>query len=144
MQAARRSLTRLSRAVVALCLSWPAVAHHSFPAVYDANARTTIAGVVTRVLYQNPHARLYLRVTDDVGNEAIWELETQNTSFLRRGGWLPDSVEPGDRLIVEGNLAFQIPKRLYVQIVTLADGHVLWVQDPAPLREEGYAPAPSP
>lgn len=144
MQAARRSLTGLARVFMVLCLPCSAVAHHSFPAVYDASARTTITGVVTRVLYQNPHARLYLRVMDDAGSEVIWELETQNTSFLRRGGWLPDTVEPGDRLTVEGNLAFEIPKRLYVQVVTRADGHVLWVQDPAPLREEGYAPAPSP
>jgi len=115
-------------------------AHHSFPAVYDAKTRKTITGVVTQMLYQNPHARFYLRVTNDDGSEDIWELETQNTSFLRRGGWLPDSVQPGDRLTVEGNVAYKIEKRLYVQVVTQADGHVLWVQDPAPLREEGYVP----
>ena len=115
-------------------------AHHSFPAVYDAKTRKTITGVVTQMLYQNPHARFYLRVKNDTGGEDIWELETQNTSFLRRGGWLPDSVQPGDTLTVEGNVAFKIDKRLYVQVVTQADGHVLWVQDPAPLREEGYLP----
>ena len=74
------------------------------------------------------------------GSEDIWELETQNTSFLRRGGWLPSSVQPGDTLTIEGNVAFSIPKRLYIQVVTQANGHVLWVQDPAPLREEGYLP----
>ncbi len=115
-------------------------AHHSFPAVYDAKARMTISGVVTQMLYQNPHARVYLRVTSADGSEDIWELETQNTSFLRRGGWLPSSVQPGDRLTIEGNVAFTIPKRLYIQVVTQENGHVLWVQDPAPLREEGYLP----
>ena len=115
-------------------------AHHSFPAVYDAKARKTISGVVTQMLYQNPHARVYLRVANADGSEDIWELETQNTSFLRRGGWLPSSVQPGDRLTIEGNVAFTIPKRLYIQVVTQDNGHVLWVQDPAPLREEGYPP----
>jgi Family of unknown function (DUF6152) len=119
-------------------------AHHSFPAVYDAKVRKTITGVVTQMLYQNPHARLYLRVKNDDGTEDIWELETQNTSFLRRGGWLPDSVKPGDHLTIEGNVAYKIEKRLYVQVVTQDNGHVLWVQDPAPLREEGYLPAESP
>jgi hypothetical protein len=118
-------------------------AHHSFPAVYDAKTRKTITGVVTQMLYQNPHARLYLRVTNADGTDDLWELETQNTSFLRRGGWLPNSVQQGDRLTVEGNVAFKIEKRLYVQIVTQENGHVLWVQDPAPLREEGYLPPPS-
>jgi hypothetical protein len=122
-------------------LATSAGAHHSFPAVYDANARTTIEGVVTEVLYQNPHARLYLRVLTEEGPEEIWELETQNTSFLRRGGWLPDTVKPGDRLSVEGNLAYEIEKRLYVQTVTAEDGTVLWIQDPGPLREEGYDPS---
>ena len=115
-------------------------AHHSFPAVYDAKVRKTISGVVTEMLYQNPHARVYLRVKNTDGGEDIWELETQNTSFLRRGGWLPSSVQPGDRLTIEGNVAFTIPKRLYIQTVTQENGHVLWVQDPAPLREEGYLP----
>jgi hypothetical protein len=124
-----------------LSLAGVSRAHHSFPAVYDAKTRKTITGVVTQMLYQNPHARFYLRVKNDDGGEDIWELETQNTSFLRRGGWLPDSVQPGDKLTVEGNVAFKIDKRLYVQVVTQENGHVLWVQDPAPLREEGYLPA---
>ncbi len=123
-----------------LCVAGAVQAHHSFPAVYDAKARKTINGVVTQMLYQNPHARVYLRVKNDEGGEDVWELETQNTSFLRRGGWLPSSVQPGDRLTIEGNVAFAIPKRLYIQTVTQENGHVLWVQDPAPLREEGYLP----
>jgi hypothetical protein len=127
-------------AVAAVSAAGALQAHHSFPAVYDAKARKTISGVVTQMLYQNPHARVYLRVTNADGSEDLWELETQNTSFLRRGGWLPNSVQPGDHLTIEGNLAFKIPKRLFIQIVTQEDGHVLWVQDPAPLREEGYLP----
>ena len=124
--------------LVGCSLAASAAPHHSFPTVYDVNVRTTIEGVVTEVLYQNPHARLYLRVTGEDGTEVIWELETQNTSFLRRGGWLPDSVQPGDRLTVEGNLAYEIEKRLYVQVITRENGEVFWVQDPGPLREEGF------
>jgi hypothetical protein len=130
-------------AVVSLSTAGPLQAHHSFPAVYDAKARKTISGVVTQMLYQNPHARVYLRVTNADGSEDLWELETQNTSFLRRGGWLPNSVQPGDHLTIEGNVAFTIPRRLYIQVVTQDNGHVLWVQDPAPLREEGYLPPTS-
>ena len=129
--------------VASLSTAFALQAHHSFPAVYDAKARKTISGVVTQMLYQNPHARVYLRVANADGSEDIWELETQNTSFLRRGGWLPSSVQPGDRLTIEGNIAFTIPKRLYIQVVTQENGHVLWVQDPAPLREEGYLPPAS-
>ena len=139
MQVSVRALLVL----VSLSAAGALQAHHSFPAVYDAKARKTISGVVTQMLYQNPHARVYLRVTNADGGEDIWELETQNTSFLRRGGWLPNSVQPGDRLTIEGNVAFAIPKRLYIQMVTQESGHVLWVQDPAPLREEGYLPPAS-
>jgi hypothetical protein len=138
-----RAHVRASIALASLALAGTLQAHHSFPAVYDAKVRKTISGVVTQMLYQNPHARVYLRVKNDDGGEDIWELETQNTSFLRRGGWLPSSVQPGDRLTIEGNVAYTIPKRLYIQVVTQANGHVLWVQDPAPLREEGYLPEAS-
>jgi hypothetical protein len=136
MRLAVRALT----ALFLLTAAGASLAHHSFPAVYDAKVRKSITGVVTEMLYQNPHARLYLRVKNSDGSEDVWELETQNTSFLRRGGWLPNSVQPGDRLTIEGNVAFSIPKRLYIQVVTQENGHVLWVQDPAPLREEGYLP----
>ena len=129
---------RVAILLAGCCLAAGAAAHHSFPTVYDVNARTTIEGVVTEVLYQNPHARLYLRVTGEDGTEEIWELETQNTSFLRRGGWLPDSIQAGNRLTVEGNLAYEIEKRLYVQVITRENGEVFWVQDPGPLREEGF------
>ena len=59
-------------ALFLLTVAGTALAHHSFPAVYDAKVRKSITGVVTEMLYQNPHARLYLRVknadgTDDVG-----------------------------------------------------------------------------
>ena len=138
----RRTLRTLI-ALASMLVAGSLLAHHSFPAVYDAKARKTISGVVTQMLYQNPHARVYLRVKNGDGGEDVWELETQNTSFLRRGGWLPSSVQPGDRLTIEGNVAFTIPKRLYIQVVTQENGHVLWVQDPAPLREEGYLPPAS-
>ena len=123
--------------LVASCLlgaaPFASVAHHSFPTVYDAARRTTIEGVVTEIWYQNPHARLYVRVDD--GRNSIWEIETQSPNMLRRGGWRFDSVKVGDRIKVEGNLAHTIEYRMYLQNLTFADGSVLWVQDPAPLRE---------
>ena len=113
------------------CALW---AHHSFPAVYDAARRTTIEGVVTEVWYQNPHARLYVQVSGQQGDQ-IWEVETQSPNMLRRGGWRFDSVKVGDRVEIEGNLAHTIEHRLYLQTLIFEDGNVLWVQDPAPLRE---------
>ena len=54
--------------VAALVLSVNgASAHHSFSAVYDDTRTISVTGVVTQFRFVNPHAMLYLDVTDDSG-----------------------------------------------------------------------------
>jgi len=47
-------------------------AHHSIAAEYDMHRRGTIQGVVSEVWFKNPHVRYYLSVTDDQGEETVW------------------------------------------------------------------------
>ena len=137
-------MQRIIRALIfvaSLAAAGTLQAHHSFPAVYDAKVRQTVSGIVTQMLYQNPHARVYLRVKNEDGSEDIWEArDPEHELPAARRLAAEDPVQPGDHLTIEGNVAFKIPKRLYIQVVTQENGHVLWVQDPAPLREEGYLP----
>jgi len=38
-------------------------AHHAFAADYEKGNEGTLSGVVTEVVYKNPHARYYVEVT---------------------------------------------------------------------------------
>ena len=60
----------MKRSLIALALLLsvvPALAHHSFDAEYDANKVTNISGFVTKVDWQNPHAFVYVDVTEQGG-----------------------------------------------------------------------------
>lgn len=110
-------------------------AHHSFPAVYDTAVRIMLDGVVEEVWYENPHARLYLSVDQGGGETVLWELEAAGATQLRRQGWGYSSIKVGDRVSIEGSPAREHDNRAYIRILSLADGSVFWVSDPAYLRE---------
>ena len=85
---------RIFQVILTLCLgiSIPAFAHHSFLAHYDEDTSTRIEGVVTEVWYQNPHARVYVEVTNNDGETEVWETETYPRNILIRRGWRHDCL----------------------------------------------------
>jgi hypothetical protein len=53
----------------------PALAHHSVQSEFDQDRRATITGVLTRVLWINPHVRWTLDVKDPkTGKVAQWDI----------------------------------------------------------------------
>ena len=102
-----------------------ASAHHAFAADYEAGNEGVIEGVVTEVIYKNPHARYYLETTNDDGEKELWDLQTMNLMILGRVGWKKDTIEVGDKLKVEGILGRSNTKRMSINIVTMDDGRVM-------------------
>jgi len=93
----------LSVAAAALVLAAvPALAHHSFDAEYDSNKVANIAGFVTKVDWQNPHAFVYIDATDQSGSVKSFRVEMGPPYALVRGGWKKDTVKVGDKVTVEG------------------------------------------
>ena len=78
-------------------LAIPAWAHHSH-AQYDTTAYTHIEGIVAEVLWFNPHAWVYVNVTGDDGEPAIWALEATGPGGLQRNGITRDMINVGDSI----------------------------------------------
>lgn len=73
----------------------PVLAHHSSAPFYDPDQRVEIEGAVTRFVFRNPHAFLYLDVIDESGATTEWQIELGAPVGLRRTGWTPDSLPLG-------------------------------------------------
>ena len=92
-------LFRKLSAALLLCLAGNAGAHHS-TAIYDSENPIELQGRVVEWQFTNPHTFIILAVEDDDGEEVIWSLEGQNTSLMYRRGYTPQSLQPGDEILV--------------------------------------------
>jgi Family of unknown function (DUF6152) len=61
-----------------------ASAHHSFAAEYDNNKQVTVKGLVQKVAWVNPHAYVYIDVTDENGKVTTWAFESLSPNALAR------------------------------------------------------------
>lgn len=111
---------------VAICALWvtPAPAHHSF-AMFDAAQTLSAAGTVKEFQWGSPHTWVDLIVHGADNSENPLSLELTTISGLKRNGWKPTSLKPGDKVTVtyhpmrDGTAAGQL-----VEVVT-EDGQSL-------------------
>jgi hypothetical protein len=102
-------------------------AHHAFSAEFDANKPVRLQGTVTRMDWINPHAWIYMTVTQPDGTVEEWMVEGGAPNALLRRGFNRDSLPPGTEIVVEGFQAKNGLLRANGRNLTLPDGGILFV-----------------
>ncbi len=99
-----------------------ATTHHAFRGVYDFGTTNTIEGAVVNLELVNPHARIFIDVTNDDGQVERWVVEGPGKLSLARRGWTDDMLASGDRITVLGNPVISGDKALWLEKIIMPDG----------------------
>jgi hypothetical protein len=117
-----RSIVVLAAAISAASASTPVTAHHSFAAEFDSQRTLTVTGVVQKLEWTNPHARLYVDAKDEKGNVVHWDFELGPPNGLMRRGWNRNSLRQGHVVTVQGFHSKTQPFIANARSVKLPDG----------------------
>ena len=103
-------------------------AHHSFSATYDGNKPITLRGKVVKLGWQNPHAHIYVDVTNTDGKVVTWEVESAGpTTLMKQGLRKEDFV--GAEVIIKGFLAKDGTPTVNASSFTLVDSKKEYVNE---------------
>jgi len=98
-----RPIRIISGMVVVLLLPVAAAsAHHAFAAEFDINQPIELKGEVVKMVFTNPHSRIFLKVKTASGEEQEWSIEGGAPNALIRRGWNRNSLPPGTVVTVLG------------------------------------------
>jgi hypothetical protein len=89
-------------AATVLCGGASIAAHHSYAITYRDEQRT-IDGVLTTLVYRNPHSFLQVTAPDTYGHPRLWAVEWGSGPQLRRT-LAQGALQPGDRVRVTGDI----------------------------------------
>jgi len=117
---------RLLFIVIALLMPLASLAHHAFALDFDKNLEGEVSGVVTRVVFRNPHVRYFVEVAGNNGESTTWELRPPgNIAIYRRENWHANTIQVGDRLVATGNLGRNGAAKLYATCIRIVGGRRL-------------------
>jgi hypothetical protein len=96
----RELVTPFVFAMGLLMICVPAFAHHG-GSDYDTIHLKTLKGTVTEFLWENPHCQVFFDVNEvKAGSPVRWGIETLAPAVLKRAGWSPKTLQPGDQITI--------------------------------------------
>jgi hypothetical protein len=103
------------------------VAHHAFAAEFDAQKHVQFKGTVTKMLWVNPHAWIYVDVKKPDGTVEEWMIEAGTPNTLLRRGFTKQSLVAGTEITVDGYQSKDGSLRANGRDVTLPNGQTLFL-----------------
>lgn len=79
-----------------------AAAHHSWSAIYDTSGDVEIEGVISKVVWRNPHVVIEFTVDEGTPNEKVWVTESNSVAALTRMDVTKDLISVGTRVRAAG------------------------------------------
>ena len=124
--------TTLCAAVVSIGLllalgAKPLSAHHAFASEFDANRPVKFSGTVSKMMWVNPHAWIYVEVKKADGSVDEWMVEAGTPNTLLRRGFTKQSLQVGTEITVDGYQSKDGSRRANGRDVTLPNGQTLFI-----------------
>ena len=107
-------------------------AHHGRGNAYDTSREVEMKGIVSQVLWRNPHIAIYLDVSDANGNVETWIIEHSNVSQLARLGYGRNALPVGAEVIARFNPGTEGRKIGLCQGVVLPDSTEIFLRSRLP------------
>ena len=95
----RKLLNSLGLVAGLLIVCVPMFAHHG-GSDYDLQHPMTLKGTVTELYWSNPHCQIFVDAKTDSGKVVNWAIETLAPAVLKRAGWSPKTLHPGDQITI--------------------------------------------
>jgi Family of unknown function (DUF6152) len=105
----------------------PLVAHHAFNSEFDAKRPVKFKGTVTKMVWVNPHAWIYIDVKNADGSVEEWMVEAGTPNTLLRRGFTKQSLQVGTEITVDGYQSKDGSLRMNGRDVTLPNGQTLFI-----------------
>jgi len=125
--------------LLAALTATPVVAHHAFNAEFDAKRPVKFKGTVTKMVWVNPHAWIYVDVKKADGSVEEWMVEAGTPNTLLRRGLTKEALPIGTEITVDGYQSKDGSLRANGRDLTLPNGQTLFIGSSgtgAPLDEK--------
>lgn len=123
---------------VLVCLAaHQTLAHHSFSAEFDETKPVKLTGKVTQMRWSNPHAWIYMDVTEPNGKVVNWAFETGAANALFRRGWRKEDLPAGTVVVIDGWRARNGTNTANASSITFPDGRRLFAGSSNPKGDQG-------